>query len=208
MTMRRKLLCLLTPGLPLPIQEEGGEVVGHLQEEEVELLQRKIDIVSSARNKVIQRKKSWKKYGKPDWATKNESTTSASTLSNAMAAECITTAAATGSVTLSHDDFEHLLKLAHQYVSQPSAASAQSSNFSNFNSSLKPWPIDSAATGHMTSTTQLFSAISPFKTPVFVSLADGSKVPAIGKGSVLLNPQMEISDVLLAPFPMSHLSVK
>lgn len=182
--------------------------MGHLQEE-VELLQRrKIDIVSSARNKVIQRKKCWKKYGKPDWATKNESTTSASTLSNAMAAECITKAAATGSVTSSHDDFEHLLKQAHGDVSQPSAASAQSSNFSNFNSSLKSWLIDSVARDHMTSTTQLFSAYSPFKTPVFVRLADGSNVSAIGKGSVLLNPHMEISDVLLAPFPMSLLSVK
>lgn len=152
--------------------------------------------------------KCWKKHGKPDWAAKEETTPTAPTPSNALVAEC-SIPSAPSSITLSHDDFEHLLKMAHGDSSLPSVASAKSRITNNSTSYSHPWLIDSGATVHMTSTAYLFFTYSSFKTPILVGLADGSKVPAVGKGNVLINPNLKLTDVLLVPsFLMNLLSVK
>lgn len=70
------------------------------------------------------------------------------------------------------------------------------------------WLIDCGATDHMTNSPQLFSSFSPFTSPTFISLADGSRVPAIRKGTVPLSSDLILMYVLLVPsFPMSLLSV-
>lgn len=63
-------------------------------------------------------------------------------------------------------------------------------------SSPKRWLIDSGATDHMTSN-YLFSSYSPFPSPIFISLADGSKVLAIGKGSVHLLFQLNFVECFM-----------
>lgn len=58
----------------------------------------------------------------------------------------------------------------------------------------------------MTSSPQLFSSNSPFTSLSFISLADGSRVPAIGKETLPLSSDLILMDVLLVPsFPMSLL---
>lgn len=60
----------------------------------------------------------------------------------------------------------------------------------------------------MTSSPQLFSSYSPFTSLTFISLADGSRVPAIGKETQPLSSDLILKDVLLVPsFPMRVLSV-
>lgn len=55
----------------------------------------------------------------------------------------------------------------------------------------------------------LFSIFTDFNHPMFLSLADGSKVPALGKTSVSMNTNLILHNVLLVPsFPISLLSVK
>lgn len=69
--------------------------------------------------------------------------------------------------------------------------------------------IDSGAIDHMTSTPQLFSTYSSIRTPLLVSLADGSKIPAISKGQVVINSNLVQQDMLVVPsFPVSLLSSK
>lgn len=53
------------------------------------------------------------KNGKPDWATKKDPLPPVPALTNALAAKCMTSSAPT-SVTVSHEDYAHLLKLAHE----------------------------------------------------------------------------------------------
>lgn len=53
------------------------------------------------------------KNGKPDWATKKDPLPPDPALTNALAAKCMTSSAPT-SVTVSHEDYAHLLKLAHE----------------------------------------------------------------------------------------------
>lgn len=150
----------------------------------------------------------WKNQGKPEWATKKDEEPYASSSSNALAAKCIapTTPAR---VTLSHEDFEHLLKMAHGDASLPYAALDNSDIIYTPPSSQGKWLIDSGATDHMTSLSSLFINYCPFRYPLFGRLADGSKVHAIGKGSVSINPNLCVHAVLLVPsFPMNLLSVK
>lgn len=66
-----------------------------------------------------------KKHGKPKWAAKRNEGSYASSISSAQAAECIAPTT-TASVTLSHEDFEHLLMIAHGDASLPSVALANS----------------------------------------------------------------------------------
>lgn len=89
--------------------------------------------------------------------------------------------------------------MAHADSSLPSATSASLGISNTLVSSDSLWLIDSRATDHMASTPQLFSTYSPFRTPLLVSLADGSKVPAIGKGNVVINPILFLQGVLLVP---------
>lgn len=94
------------------------------------------------------------------------------------------------SVTLNHDNLQTLLKMAHGETNSPSASVAQSSISSVPFPSISPWLIDSGATDHMTSSTHSFSTYVHFKNPLLVTLADGSKVPAVGKGCVPVNPNL------------------
>lgn len=119
-----------------------------------------------------------------------------------LTADC-TTQPSPASVTLLHEDFEHLLKLAHEEATPSSASVVCTSISGNGVSSKRPWLVDSGATDHMANTPHLFSAFTSFKTPLMVRLANGSKVPAIGKGQVAIQPHLLLHDVLIAPsFPI------
>lgn len=97
---------------PLP-QEVEGEAVAYLTEEVTALFSReKIVIVTFVKSKVTL-KTNGGKNGKPDWATKKDPPPVPPASTNALAAECMTSCAPT-SVTLSHEEFAHLLKLAHE----------------------------------------------------------------------------------------------
>lgn len=159
-------------------------------------------------NKGHTKDKCWKKHGKPKWATKRDERFECFLHLQCPTAECIaqTTLA---SVTLSHEDFEHLLKMNHGDASLPFAALSNSSILHTPPSSQGKRLIDSGATDHMTSLSSLFVNYFPFCYPIFVSLADGSKIPTIGKGSVSINPNLCVHDVILVPsFPMNLLSIK
>lgn len=55
-----------------------------------------------------------------------------------------------------------------------------------------------SASDHMTSQSQLFST-STFRTPTYISLADGRKAEAVGKGRICLTPDLILQLVLLVP---------
>lgn len=149
--------------------------------------------------------KCWSKHGKSDWAAKNEPSTNGSTTTTALAPDSTATPA---NVTLSWEDFDYPLKLAHGDTDLPSAALASSGIPSNSWLSQDKWLVDSNATDHMTSTSHHFVTYT-FWNPLMISLADGSKVPAYGKGSVYINQNFYLHDVLLVPsFPTNLLSVK
>lgn len=79
----------------------------------------------------------------------------------------------------------------------------------NGTSSTHSWLVTSGATDHMTNKPDLFSTFTSFKTPLMVRLANGSKVPAIGKGTIAIHSHLLLYNALLVPsFPMSLLSVK
>lgn len=151
--------------------------------------------------------KCWKNNGKPDWAIKKDSLNPTTDSVNALAAESMATSTSAG-VTLTHGDFEHLLNLAHGETNLPSAALVHSGISHSPPTWNLPWLVDSEATDHLTSSPHLFSTYSPFHTPMQISLAHGSKVPAVGKGSVSLNPNLILHNVLLVlSFPTSLLFV-
>lgn len=79
----------------------------------------------------------------------------------------------------------------------------------NGTSSTHSWLVTSGATDHMTNKPDLFSTFTSFKTPLMVRLANGSKVPTIGKGTIAIHSHLLLYNALLVPsFPMSLLSVK
>lgn len=61
-------------------------------------------------------------HSQPEWVAKRDQP-SGSPLATALNAECSTTSGP-ASVTLSHEDFQHLLRLAHGDSLQPTAAAA------------------------------------------------------------------------------------
>lgn len=141
--------------------------------------------------------KCWKKYGKPDWASKKESSPPTPTDLNALATE--SGPSSTNAVTLTRDDCEHLLKLTHGDATLPSASIAHVGISSSIVHGIK-WLVDSRATNHMSSHMHLFSTYVPFWTPMFITLADRNKVTALGKGNVTLNSDLVLYDVLPVPF--------
>lgn len=70
----------------------------------------------------MQKDKYLKKHDKTEWVAKRDQP-SGSPLATALNAECSTTSGP-ASVTLSHEDFQHLLRLAHGDSLQPTAAAA------------------------------------------------------------------------------------
>lgn len=111
---------------------------------------------------------------------------------NALAAECVGSSNP-ATVTISPEDFAHLLKMAHGEPSLPSAALA----YSGISTPHPPLQgkrlIDSGTTYHMTSIAHFFVTYSPFRQPLFVSLTDGIQVPVIGKRKCLYHPQYVFS---------------
>lgn len=117
--------------------------------------------------------KCWKKHGRPDWANKVEEVPTATQPTKALMADS-SSSSAPSTVTLSHSDFQHLLKMAHGDASLPFAALATSGS-SNFESSPQgKWLVDSGTTDHITCHPTLFSTYSPFPAPLLISLADKS----------------------------------
>lgn len=132
-----------------------------------------------------------------EWATQGDPKPAA-TPANAMNVEN-NAAPSPSTVTLSHEDFEHLLKMAHGERVLPSASIANAGTSHFISSSTSQCLIDSGASDHMTSQSQLFSTFSTFRTPTYISLADGRKAAAIGKGRICLTPDLTLEEVLLVP---------
>jgi hypothetical protein len=69
------------------------------------------------------------------------------------------------------------------------------------------WVIDSGASDHMTGNSSLLSHTSSPCSPSFVTVANGTKTPVQGKGTVTTS-DLTLSDVLYLPeFPFNLLSV-
>lgn len=98
--------------------------------------------------------KCWKKNGKPDWAIKPDPVATSSP-SNSLAIEC-QLPSIDSRVTLSHANFERLLKLAHG--DQPPFTDALARSGSSSPLLHSPWLIDSGATDHMTCSHLHFAA--------------------------------------------------
>lgn len=112
----------------------------------------------------------WKKHGRPDWAPRKDSSSTATTQGNALAAE--SAPSSTNVVTRTHEDFEHLLKLAHSDSSLPSTSMVHSGTSTSILYGIK-WLVDSGATDHMSSHMHLFSTYAPFWIPVTITPPDG-----------------------------------
>eukprot|EP00262_Sarcandra_glabra_P019406 TRINITY_DN7301_c1_g4_i3.p1 TRINITY_DN7301_c1_g4~~TRINITY_DN7301_c1_g4_i3.p1 ORF type:complete len:144 (-),score=9.55 TRINITY_DN7301_c1_g4_i3:487-918(-) len=74
-------------------------------------------------------------------------------------------------------------------------------------SSQSPWIIDSGATDHMSGMSHLFSSMSSLCDSVHIRIADGSLVPAQGKGNVKLGSLSLESTFLILKMPMNLMSV-
>ncbi|GMF33981.1 unnamed protein product [Phytophthora lilii] len=65
------------------------------------------------------------------------------------------------------------------------------------------WLVDSGASSHMTSVRDKFVSMKELKTPVGITIADGTKIDAIAKGTVALRlmdgTTVTLSDVLYIP---------
>lgn len=68
--------------------------------------------------------KCWPKYGKPDWVKQSSNVSSIPTTSNVAPTATPLAPPAAATVTFSHEDFEHLLKIAHSDPPMPSASLA------------------------------------------------------------------------------------
>lgn len=91
-----------------------------------------------------------KKFSKPDWATNKDLAPSDAPTPNVV--EYISQSAS-ASITLSHEDFKLLLKLAHGETTPPSVVVTHSGKL---DAPQTPWLVDSRATVHMANT-PLFS---------------------------------------------------
>lgn len=196
---------LQLPFLFQVLQGAGEEVMEHVEGEVVVPLSRGMIGTDFCKKQSHTENKCWKKNGKPDWAIKKDPVLNVVASTNALPTDRPTPSAYT-SVTLSHKDFQHLLKMAHGETNSPSASVAQSGISNVSFPSISPWFLDSGATDHMISSNHSFSTYVHFKSPLLITLADVSKVPAVGRGNVPVNPNLLLHDVLLMPsFPMSLL---
>lgn len=75
-------------------------------------------------------------------------------------------------------------------------------------SSSTQWVIDSGASDHMTGNSNVFSTYSPSSPGATVTLADGSFVPVLGRGSAVATSSLPLSSILYLPkFPFNLLSI-
>uniref|UniRef100_A0A2N9HWE0 Integrase catalytic domain-containing protein n=1 Tax=Fagus sylvatica TaxID=28930 RepID=A0A2N9HWE0_FAGSY len=107
------------------------------------------------------------------------------------------------SVVISKTEYDSLL----QRANASSSLLIASGNTCLHSSSSPSWVIDSGASDHMTGNSSLLSHTSSPCSPSFVTVANGTKTPVQGKGTVTTS-DLTLSDVLYLPeFPFNLLSV-
>uniref|UniRef100_A0A2N9EN83 Integrase catalytic domain-containing protein n=1 Tax=Fagus sylvatica TaxID=28930 RepID=A0A2N9EN83_FAGSY len=107
------------------------------------------------------------------------------------------------SVLISKIEYDSLL----QRANASSSLLIASGNTCLHSSSSPSWVIDSGASDHMTGNSSLLSHTSSPCSPSFVTVANGTKTPVQGKGTVTTS-DLTLSDVLYLPeFPFNLLSV-
>ncbi|RVW99495.1 Copia protein [Vitis vinifera] len=104
----------------------------------------------------------------------------------------------------SKEQMDHLLKMlkSNSLSGIPSVSLAQTDSAPNvfsccFNST--PWIIDSRASDHMTSFSNLFNTYSPCSSSEKIRITDGSFSPIAGKGLVKLSENIDLKYVLHVP---------
>jgi transposase InsO family protein len=106
-------------------------------------------------------------------------------------------------VLISKTEYDSLL----QHANASSSLLIASGNTCLHSSSSPSWVIDSGASDHMTGNSSLLSHTSSPFSPSFVTVANGTKTPVQGKGTVTTS-DVTLSDVLYLPeFPFNLLSV-
>ena len=106
-------------------------------------------------------------------------------------------------VLISKTEYDSLL----QRANASSSSLIASGNTFLYSSSSPSWVIDSGASDHMTGNSSLLSHTSSPCSPSFVTVANGTKTPVQGKGTVTTS-DLTLSDVLYLPeFPFNLLSV-
>uniref|UniRef100_A0A2N9J0C0 Integrase catalytic domain-containing protein n=1 Tax=Fagus sylvatica TaxID=28930 RepID=A0A2N9J0C0_FAGSY len=106
-------------------------------------------------------------------------------------------------VLISKTEYDSLL----QRANASSSLLIASGNTCLHSSSSPSWVIDSGASDHMTGNSSLLSHTSSPCSPSFVTVANGTKTPVQGKGTVTTS-DLTLSDVLYLPeFPFNLLSV-
>ena len=103
-----------------------------------------------------------------------------------------------------NEQMNHILKLLKSNFPSgiPSVSHAQTGSTPNalsccFNSA--PWIIDSGASDHMTSFSNLFNTYSPCSGNKKIRIADGSFSPITGKGLIKLSENIDLKSVLHVP---------
>uniref|UniRef100_A0A2N9H3N1 Integrase catalytic domain-containing protein n=1 Tax=Fagus sylvatica TaxID=28930 RepID=A0A2N9H3N1_FAGSY len=130
----------------------------------------------------------WKLHGKPAWA--NHATVDGD---NSTPSE--------EQVLISKAEYDSILQRAS------SSSMVASGNTCLHSSSSPSWVIDSGASDHMTGNSSLLSNISDPCSPFSVTVANGTKTPVQGIGTVS-TPNLTFSNVLYLPeFPFNLLSV-
>jgi hypothetical protein len=130
----------------------------------------------------------WKLHGKPAWA--NHATVDGD---NSTPSE--------EQVLISKAEYDSILQRASSY------SMVASGNTCLHSSSNSSWVIDSGASDHMTGNSSLLSNISDPCSPFSVTVANGTKTPVQGIGTVS-TPNLTFSNVLHLPeFPFNLLSV-
>ncbi|CAH9114384.1 unnamed protein product [Cuscuta europaea] len=121
---------------------------------------------------------------------------------NVMHSEPVKPGATTKSAqnVLSDDEYKEYLQLkAAQHSSATVNFTGNSTACLSQSGPAKSWIIDSGASDHIAGNPSLFSKLSQPKSAHHVTLADGSKVKAIGVGQATLHPSLSLNSVLLIP---------
>ena len=63
--------------------------------------------------------------------------------------------------------------------------------------SCEPWITNPGASDHMTGSQQLFTFYSPCTSPCSVQIANGSLLSVHGIGTIILGPQLRLTNVLM-----------